>query len=334
MNRIQRTLNSNLLLAGIVTISILCMAGCRPSDSSPNQAASPSVFPYKAVATVGMIADVVRNVGGEFVDVHGIIGEGVDPHLYKPTSTDVKALQEADIVFYNGLALEGKMGDVLVRVARAGKPVHAVTEVILEQGNYVMTDDQDHYDPHVWMDVQGWILAVEVVHKALTHFDPSHAETYAKRTEEYQLLLKKLDQYCKESIDSIPESKRVLVTAHDAFNYMARAYGLEVRGIQGISTESEAGVKDIENLIDFLVERQIPAVFVESSVSDKNIKALVEGAQAQGHDVKIGGELFSDAMGTKGTYRGTYVGMIDSNVTTITRALGGSAPEGGFQGKL
>lgn len=334
MKRIKHIFSSNLLLAGIVTISVFCLAGCRPSDSSPNQTASPSVFPYKAVATVGMIADVVRNVGGEFVEVHGIIGEGVDPHLYKPTSTDVKALQEADIVFYNGLALEGKMGDVLVRVARAGKPVHAVTEVILEQGNYVMSDDKDHYDPHVWMDVQGWILAVEVVHKALTHFDPSHAETYAKRTEEYQLLLKKLDQYCKESIDSIPESRRVLVTAHDAFNYMARAYGLEVRGIQGISTESEAGVKDIENLIDFLVERQIPAVFVESSVSDKNIKALVEGAQAQGHDVKIGGELFSDAMGTKGTYRGTYVGMIDSNVTTITRALGGSAPEGGFQGKL
>lgn len=303
------------------------------SDSSA-QADSEREGPIQCAATVGMIADIVREVAGERAEVEGIIGEGVDPHLYKPTSTDIKTLQSADIVFYNGLMLEGKMGDVLVRVARSGKPVHAVTEAILESGDYVMTDEAEHYDPHVWMDVSGWIQAVDVVARGLAEFDPEGSADYAARAAEYREKLEALDAYAREAIASIPERRRVLVTAHDAFSYMARAYGLEVRGIQGLSTDSEAGVKDIEELVAFLVERSIPAVFVESSVSDKNIKALVEGARARSHEVRIGGELFSDAMGVAGTYEGTYIGMIDHNVTTIARALGGEAPEKGFQGKL
>lgn len=302
-----------------------------PSDSA---ASGPEDYPFQAVATVGMIADIVREVAGEHASVNGIIGEGVDPHLYKPTTSDVKSLQAADIVFYNGLMLEGKMGDVLIRVARNGKPVHAVTEAIMEQGEYVITDEAEHYDPHVWMDVKGWIKAVEVVRDSLAKFDPDHSDDYEANAKGYTDRLTGLDNYCRESIASIPEQQRVLVTAHDAFNYMARAYGLEVRGIQGISTESEAGVKDIEDLIDFLVSRKIPAVFVESSVSDKNIKALVEGTKARGHEVQIGGELFSDAMGQAGSYEGTYLGMIDHNATTIATALGGKAPAKGWQGKL
>lgn len=289
---------------------------------------------YKAAATVGMIADIVRNVAGDRAEVTGIIGEGVDPHLYKPTRSDVVTLSRADIVFYNGLMLEGKMGDVLVRVARKGKPVYAVTEEILDQGDYVLTDESQHYDPHVWMDVQGWIRAVDVVAKGLSEFDPEHKEAYAANAKAYQEKLKQLDDYARTVIASIPENQRVLVTAHDAFNYLGRAYGLDVRGIQGLSTESEAGVRDIETLIDFLVERKIPSVFVETSVADKNVRALVEGAKAQGHGVKIGGELFSDAMGTPGTYEGTYIGMIDHNVTTIARGLGGQAPKGGMQDRL
>ena len=288
----------------------------------------------RAAATVGMIADVVREVGGDRVEVQGIIGEGVDPHLYKPTRTDVVTLSGADIIFYNGLNLEGKMGDVLVRVARGGKPVHAVTEAILEQGDYVMTGPDDHYDPHVWMDVGGWIRAVDVVEKGLSAYDPPSAAAYAERAAAYRAKLADLDAYAKAAFRTIPEAQRVLVTAHDAFNYMGRAYGLDVRGIQGISTESEAGLKDIETLIAFLAERKIPAVFVETSVADKNVRALVEGCRARGHDVRIGGSLFSDAMGRAGTYEGTYVGMIDHNVTTIVRALGGDAPERGWQGKL
>ncbi len=286
--------------------------------------------PYTAAATVGMIADIVREVAGDRAKVDGIIGEGVDPHLYKPTRNDVIALSSADIVFYNGLMLEGKMADVLVAVARRGKPVYAVTEAILDQGGYVMTDEAEHYDPHVWMDVQGWIKAVEVVADALAEFDPEHADEYRARAEAYTEELTALDAYAREAIASIPENQRVLVTAHDAFSYMGRAYDLDVRGIQGISTESEAGVKDIEDLVSFLVENEIPAVFVETSVADKNVRALVEGAKAQGHEVIIGGELFSDAMGKPGSYEGTYVGMIDHNVTTIARALGGEVPDGGF----
>jgi manganese/zinc/iron transport system substrate-binding protein len=281
-----------------------------------------------------MIADIVRVVAGERAEVKGIIGEGVDPHLYKPTGNDVKAFQAADLIFYNGLMLEGKMTDVLVRLARGGKPVYAVTDEILDQEGYILSDEESHYDPHVWMDVSGWMRAVNVVSAALSEFDPENEATFEANAVAYQEKLKELDAYAKERINTIPETKRVLVTAHDAFSYMARAYGLEVKGIQGMSTESEAGVKDIEDLVTFLAERKIPAVFVESSVSDKNVRALVEGTRAKGHSVKIGGELYSDAMGPAGTYTGTYLGMIDHNVTTITRALGGEAPEGGFQGKL
>ena len=248
------------------------------------------------------------------------------PHLYKPTSVDVKALQAADVVFYNGLMLEGKMADVLVKVARAGKPVYAVTEEILDQGGYVMTDEGEHFDPHVWMDVRGSIRAVGVVERALVGFDSEGADGYRERATAYVAELEALDAYAREVLASIPEGRRVLVTAHDAFNYLARAYGLQVRGVQGLSTESEAGVRDIEDLVSFLVGQQIPAVFVESSVSDKNVRALVEGAGAKGHTVVVGGELFSDAMGPAGTYEGTYIGMIDHNVTTIARALGGTAP--------
>lgn len=295
---------------------------------------APDSYPYDAVTTVGMITDVVKNVAGDKARVEGIIGEGIDPHLYKPTRKDVVEMSKADIIFYNGLMLEGKMADVLIRVARKGKPVYAVTEEILDSGDYVMTDEADHYDPHVWMDVDGWIMATEVIAASLAEYDPANADFYAANAETYIGKLEALDAYATEVIASVPENQRYLVTAHDAFNYMGRAYGIEVMGIQGISTESEAGVQDIENMVNFLVENQIPAVFVETSVSDKNVRALIEGAKAQGHNLVVGGELFSDAMGPEGTYEGTYIGMIDHNATTISRALGGNAPEGGMNGDL
>lgn len=305
-------------------------SGC--GSEQADAAADPGAEgPYKIVCTVGMITDVVRNIAGEHATVEGIIGEGVDPHLYKPSRGDVVKFKEADLIFYNGLLLEGKMGDVLVQMATAGKPVHAVTEKILGDEQYLMEkDDGSSYtDPHVWMDVEGWLTGVEVIAKALAAYDPENAGDYRSSADAYSDRLKGLHGYAREAMATIPEGQRVLVTAHDAFRYMGRAYGLEVRGIQGISTESEAGVRDLEELIDFIVERNIPAVFVESSVSDKNVRALVEGAKARGHQVRIGGELFSDAMGQAGTYEGTYIGMIDHNVTTIVNALGGSAD--GFQ---
>ena len=286
-----------------------------------------SIEPYKIVCTVGMITDIVGNLAGDYAEVEGIIGEGIDPHLYKPTRGDVIKLSQADVVFYNGLLLEGKMTDALAGFASKGKLVKAVTEAILVETDYLLEkDDGSAYtDPHVWMDVSGWLRAIPVVAETLAVYDPENAEAYHIKAAFYAKQLEALDTYAKEAMSTIPESQRVLVTAHDAFQYLGRAYGIEVRGIQGISTESEAGVRDLEDLVDFIVERQIPAVFVESSVADKNVRALVEGARARGHAVIIGGSLFSDAMGQAGTYDGTYIGMIDSNVTTITNALGGQA---------
>jgi len=291
--------------------------------------------PYTVTATTGMITDIVREVAGDRAVVQGIIGEGVDPHLYKPTRDDIVKLMQADVVFYNGLMLEGKMTDVLVRTARKNPHVHAVTDLLAEDpGGYVMTDPKGHYDPHVWMDPRGWMKAVESVAGALAAYDPDHAGDYHANATRYLARLDKLDAYARTAIASIPAGQRVLVTAHDAFGYLGRAYGIEVRGIQGISTESEAGVKDINDLVGFLVDNRIAAVFVETSVADKNVRALIEGAEARGHAVKIGGKLFSDAMGHPGTYEGTYIGMIDHNVTTIVRALGGEAPARGMQGRL
>ena len=321
-----------------VAIFATLITGCGGSSEDPLENSSRDNLEelYTVVCTIGMITDIVRNVAGDHAQVEGIIGEGVDPHLYKPTRGDVVALSKADVLFYNGLLLEGRMTDVLVRVASTGKAVKAVTEAVLEDADYLLEkDDQSgHVDPHVWMDVQGWIQAVAVVAKTLSAFDPKHEESYLANAGQYIEKLEMLDAYAKKSIASIPESQRILITAHDAFNYLGRATGLTVRGIQGISTESEAGVRDLEELIDFIVERKIPAVFVETSVADKNVRALVEGATARGHAVKIGGALFSDAMGRPGTYEGTYIGMIDHNVTTITRALGGVADKNGMQGKL
>lgn len=289
---------------------------------------------YAIVTTCGMVTDIVREVAGDKAKVGGLMGEGVDPHLYKPTRDDVAKLLGADVVFYSGLMLEGRMTDTFLKVARRGTPVFAVTELLDEKFLLEPKEFQGHTDPHVWMDVRAWMEAVKVVGRSLGEVDPGNLSFYQQNAERYSAQLAKLEEYAKKTMSSIPKERRVLITAHDAFNYFGRAYGIDVRGIQGISTESEAGVADINKLVDFIVERKLPAIFVESSVSDKNIKALVEGSNSRGHSVRIGGQLFSDAMGQPGTYEGSYIGMIDHNVTAIARALGGEAPERGLSGKL
>ena len=320
---------------------IFCLAvfllgyGCKPVGShKPVEGDPEAKKAIKVVATTGMIKDLVENIGGDHVSVVGLIGSGVDPHLYKPTISDVKKLQQAEFIFYNGLKLEGKMGDILEKIKSDGRRTYAVCENLTELEKYLIDEGEGHVDPHVWMDVNGWMAAADVVARALADHYPDLKNDFVASSKIYKTELEALNAYCRVSLSSIPESQRILVTAHDAFNYMARAYGLSVRGIQGISTESEAGVREIEDLVDFLVESKIPAVFVESSVSDKNVKALIEGAEAKKWQVEIGGELFSDAMGIEGTYRGTYIGMIDHNITSITRSLGGEAPESGLNGKL
>ncbi len=327
----KRTLQ-RLLCLGLVLGAVLSLPGCSPQ---PTASATPGAvkIPYRAVATTGMVADIVKAVGGERANVQALIGEGVDPHLFKPTRADVARLAEADIVFYSGHLLEGKMTDVLTKVGEH-RPVHAVTDAI--EPAYILEPPEfaGHPDPHIWMDVKGWIEAVKVVRDALIAYDPAGKELYEKNSEAYLGQLAALDEYARTAFASVPKERRVLVTAHDAFNYMGRAYDLEVKGIQGLSTESEAGLADLNRLVAFLVDKKIEAVFVETSVAEKNVQALIEGARSRGANVKIGGKLFSDAMGAPGTYEGTYIGMIDHNVTTIVRALGGQAPEKGYQGKL
>lgn len=318
---------------------VIMLAACGRSDS-PGQAGGTRADHdagsggYKVVATVGMVADIVRNVAGDRAEVIGLMGSGVDPHLYKPTRSDVQRLLEADVIFYNGLLLEGKMTDSLIRAATSGKKVHAVTELLDEQYLLEPKEFEGLYDPHVWMDPSAWARTVDVVRDRLIDFDRAGEDVYRANSESFALKLGELDAYATRVLGSVPEAQRVLVTAHDAFNYFGRRFGFEVVGIQGISTESEAGVRDIEELVDLLVDNGIRAVFVESTVSERNISALIAGARARGHEVVIGGKLFSDAMGDDGTYEGTYVGMIDHNVTTIARALGGEAPERGINGLL
>jgi manganese/zinc/iron transport system substrate-binding protein len=286
--------------------------------------------PIEIIATTGMVADITREVAADHAKVKSLMGEGVDPHLYKPTAADAKAIVSADMVFYSGLMLEGRMTDTFFKAARMGKLVYPVTELIDETYLLEPPEFQGHWDPHVWMDVSAWSQAVEAVATALCEQDEMNCEEYRANAKQYQEKLQRLHEYAIVSIASIPQNKRVLITAHDAFNYFGRAYGIEVVGIQGLSTESEAGIEDVNRLVNMLVDNGITAVFVESSVSDRNVNALIEGAAAKGHTVKIGGRLFSDAMGQTGTYKGTYIGMLDNNITTISTALGGNAPKGGF----
>ncbi len=311
----------------------LALTGAVPGTSFAGGGAGPEKHPYRVVTTVAMVTDIVREVAGDKATLTGLIGEGVDPHLYKPTRNDIAALQSADVVFYSGLLLEGKMADALVRLARSGKQVHAVTGLI-EEKYLLEAPGGGHHDPHVWMDVSAWRSAVDAVAKALSAYDPRNAEFYKSNAARYQAELDKLHAYIREIIASIPERQRVLITAHDAFHYFGRAYGIEVKAIQGVSTESEAGLDDINKLVQFIVEREVQAVFVETSVAEKNVRALIEGAKARGREVKVGASLFSDAMGPAGTYEGSYIGMLDHNATRIAQALGGKAPERGLNGKL
>lgn len=285
------------------------------------------------VATTGMIADAARQVGGDLVEVRALMGPGVDPHAYRQTRSDIVAMTRADLVLWHGLYLEAQMEDFF-RDLGERRNVVAVAEALPRDVLLAHDIYENRVDPHVWMSPVIWRNVVVAVQDALSTTDPDNAETYAANTAAHLEELDRLAAYGTGILSTVPEDQRVLVTAHDAFNYFGREYGFEVLGIQGISTESEAGLVRIAELVNTLVARDIRAVFVESSVSDRSVRALIEGAAAQGHEVRIGGELYSDAMGQPGTYEGTYMGMIDHNMTVIATALGGSAPSGGMDGRL
>ncbi|MDF1511127.1 zinc ABC transporter substrate-binding protein [Robertmurraya sp. DFI.2.37] len=270
--------------------------------------------------TIGQIADGVRNIGGNKVEVISLMGPGTDPHLYKATQGDIDKLEKADIIFYNGLHLEGKILDVLKKI-NDKKPTYAIGEVISEGNLLEDSEDSSAIDPHIWFDISLWQQALEKVRDGLIEIDPDNKEYYTKNAEDYFLELDRLQEYAEEELAKIPSEQRVLVTAHDAFGYFGAAYNMEVMGLQGLSTESEYGLGDVQELVDLLVERNIKAVFIESSISERSINAVIEGAKQKGHEVTIGGELFSDAMGEEGTEEGTYIGMYRHNVKTITESL-------------
>ena len=304
-----------LSLRFVLTILIAAAVGVGCGDAAEHSAADLDI-----TVTTGMIADAVLNVAGDHAKVTALMGPGVDPHLYKATQGDLARLTSADVVFYNGLHLEGKMVDVLEKLSRQ-KPVVAVTDGVKESDLRSPPEFQGAHDPHIWFDVKLWAGAVRRIADELKKVDETNAEEYDRNATQYIRRLDSLDTWVRTQIATIPKIQRVMITAHDAFGYFGRAYDIEVRGLQGISTVSEFGLADRAALENLIAERKIKAVFVESSVPKRSIEAVVEGVRAKGHEVRIGGELYSDAMGDAGTPEGTYIGMVTANVNTIVGAL-------------
>ena len=297
----------------VVLIFVLVAGGCGGAGASDGEK-------LRVTATTTMVADLARQVGGERVEVTGLMGPGVDPHLYKASQGDVEALLGADAVFYNGLFLEGQMAEILEKADEQVPTVAVTREVpggrLLESVSY-----EGQADPHVWFDASLWKTTVDPVVEELSRLDPEGAEGYQRRGAAYEEEIEELDGYVEREISSIPENRRVLVTAHDAFRYFGRRYDVEVRGLQGISTEAEAGAGDVRELADYLAKNEIPAIFVESSVPRRNVEAVQAACRDRGWPLEIGGTLYSDAGGDAGTNAETYEGMFRHNVETITEAL-------------
>lgn len=306
-------MNTAKLLAFITTLAGFLAASAVPGYSAEKK--------LRVTTTVSMVTDLVQSVGGDRVQVEGLMGPGVDPHLYKATASDVTKLQRADVIFYCGLLLEGKIQDVLAKLARSKRFVYPVTESIPEDRLLEPPEFAGHYDPHVWFDVPLWKLCIDTVVKGLGEADPAGKAHYEKRAGELRRKMDDLQAWATAKANELPPEKRIVVTSHDAYNYFGRAYGFQVVGLQGISTVTEAGLADMAKLSDFIREKGIKAIFVESSVPHHTIERISKDT-----GVKIGGELFSDAMGTPGEIEhgydlGTYEGMIKHNLNTIVEAL-------------
>ena len=316
----------NWIIILILLPGILAACGVTGSESptqTESQAETEAAAPtdkLNVVATTGQIHDALINIAGDAINLTGLLGPGVDPHLYVPTESDVATFGEADVIFYNGLHLEAQMIRVLTQMATRGVTVVAVGE-ILPPERLLDWDSSAPYDPHVWNDPTLWSVAVEAMRDTLANADPDNARLYTGNTEKYLAEIAETHEYVKAQAERIPSNQRIMITAHDAFGYFARTYGFEVRGLQGISTESEAGTADVRELAGFIVERQVPAIFVETSVSPRNIEAVQAAVEAQGFKVRIGGTLYSDALGDPGSPAGTYTGMLRHNVDILAAAL-------------
>lgn len=308
---------SRLCILGLL-ILFLVLAGCTQPASTPLESDEDQL---NVVTTTTMLADLSGIIGGEHVNVSGLMGPGIDPHLYQASAGDVTLMQEADVVVYNGLHLEGKMGEIFEALSGQGQSVICIEEGLDEAGLLAWEGGGSVHDPHIWFDVTLWQDAARIVEEGFALANPENAADYRANLERYLKELDELDAYVRERIAEVPEAQRVLVTAHDAFNYFGKAYGFEVRGLQGISTDAEAGTADVSALADFIVQRQIKAVFVESSVPPKTIEALQAAVKAKGFDVAIGGELYSDSLGGEGSGDESYILTVKVNVDTIVDAL-------------
>jgi manganese/zinc/iron transport system substrate-binding protein len=298
----------------LLSLIALLVAGCGADEGSAPDGQ------LRVVATTGQIGDAVANVAGDVVTLTTLFGPGVDPHLYIPTEGDVTTLGSADVIFYNGLHLEAQMTRVMEQMDQRGITVLAVGDNLPPE-RLLTWDASTPYDPHVWNDPDLWSMVVESIRDTLIETDPDNAAAYRANAAAYVEEIVATDVFVAGEIERIPPERRVMITAHDAFGYFARTYGLEVRGLQGISTESEAGTQDVQNLVDFIVERQIPAIFVETSVPPRTIEAVQAAVRAEGYEVAIGGSLFSDALGSPDTPEGTYLGMLRHNAATLADAL-------------
>ena len=299
------------LIAGVMLAGLLVACG--------NLASDPDDRPF-AVATTGMIAEIVTRIGGSEIRVESLMPTGVDPHLFKPSHSDVQRLGRADVIFYNGLHLEGKMTEILARMARY-RTVVAVAEQVPPAERLSVGEFEGQFDPHLWFDVRLWTQVIDPIEQALTRLLPEGAETFRERADALRSELLELDQWAETALRVIRPERRILVTAHDAFGYFGRRYGFEVIGLQGISTATEAGLQDVERLVQRIVEDRIPAIFIEASIPPRSIEAVQAASEARSHRVAIGGELFSDSMGPPGTEEGTYPGMVRHNVRTVLEAL-------------
>jgi manganese/zinc/iron transport system substrate-binding protein len=304
------------VLTTLSALLLLAVTGC----STP---AKPDEGPSRiyVVATTSIIADTAKEIGGEVVRVDGLMGPGIDPHLYKATEGDAERLNEADLILYNGLHLEAGMTEVFERMQKSGKEVVAVTDGIPEEKLIPVEGFEGNFDPHVWMDVSLWMDVSKNIANAIIEQAPDKEEAIKMNLEIFLGKLRMLDQNIRIAVGQIPEEQRVLVTAHDAFGYFGKQYGVEVRGLQGVSTASEAGARDVQELATFIAERKIPAIFVESSVPYRNIEALQEAVKANGHEVRIGRPLYSDSIGDYGTAQASYVGMMRFNAGIIGEEL-------------
>ncbi len=306
-----------LAIMGLALVTAVIISGCSRTAEVP--AADDSRI--HIVTTTTMLADLAENIGKDRVSVQGLMGPGVDPHLYQASAGDVGKMQQADVIIYNGLHLEGKMGDVLESLRSQGKTVICIEDGIENDQLLGTEEDENIFDPHIWFDVSIWKSAAAYTASELGKADPDHAGSYLENKEQYITELNELDQYIRSRIEELPEDQRVLITAHDAFRYFGRRYGFEVMGLQGLSTDAEAGTADVRNLAQFIVDHQIKAIFVESSVPPKTIESLQDAVRAKGFEAEIGGELYSDSLGGAEAGADTYIATFRANIDTITDAL-------------